>query len=654
MNCVSLFASADFLVSYVKLPCTTELLVVGYAYDEDEVLSVSRATLVDLSRRSDISYVIELLLGKIEDLSRPFASVSQHPSHILQSESYILSLAADCCTAHWSWMSRTGPRPGGALGPALVNRALDVFIRLLEPIPNDYILPARTLLNDGIDIPRSDQKSVQLGALASVEADCLLNFETRIKVLVEFISASSWPFVFEYFRNTIQSMRSPESHGKAQDLETSALVTLRLASSFWVDSAKLGSVIQEICSSYLHFGKSCQCTIAVVLPLMVVRWIDRYPDEFTRLHSHHKRLDGGADTLFDMTQTGIDNSRRRALLYPMQMTLLLLLPDVFEVASNLREAKSNNLIKKVSFLDNIRKALRNGNERAAYCLITLLRVARHFEVDSDSALVSYAMDVQDEIRDSVFSLPSDCEPTPTFDQDMTTAAFVSLAYLNPNSGAEGLIQTCTSSLAPDTFKIAVIHACSYICGQSEIGKYSLIHNNLVAFIQSKFEVGCLNKFPWDAVNARTNRGQSKYRIILDAQNKPSDVDELEIIEILQYFEVSPSLLVRDFSSRDPERSFLVPFLFCVLSRSQAIRRPALRVAKKVFAEAPILNQPPDVCELPRNLHQSLQEQRFAIQQCFPDSLQGMLISLVRLPLWQYVFTWSTTWISLQLRNSRSS
>lgn len=459
--------------------------------------------MVDLGRTS-IDAVIESLLGLLEDLARPYATVAAHPSHFLQSEVYILSLCADSCAGNWtSSLSRKqdvddhDSVPEG-LEPRLVSRMFDLFEKLLEPIPDDYILPAEALLGQVLDsnffVPRPESISNQTAEAECLE-DCLVAIDSSVKILVEFITASSWTSAFDYVRNAIYKVRTTsysdggaESQNQSQDSEVSALIALRLLSFFWVDGPKLGQVIQEICSSYLHFRKSCQCTIAAVIPLLVTRWIDRCPDEFVRLHLRHRRLDGGADTLFDMTQTGIDNGRRRAVLYPLQMALLLLLPDVFEVASNLREAKSNNLIKKVSFLDGLRKALRNGNERAAYCLVTLLRAARHFELESDAALVSFAMDVQDEVRDSVFTVSQTSPSSMQFEQDMVTAAFVSLVYLDLDGCVEALTNRCMDPLAPDTLKIAVIQACSYFAREPQPERFTMLHEKALPFIQSEFQV----------------------------------------------------------------------------------------------------------------------------------------------------------------------
>ncbi|PNY29462.1 Pentafunctional AROM polypeptide [Tolypocladium capitatum] len=484
----------------------------GRAFDDDDILQTTRATLVDLSK-SAFGVIFESLLCLLEDLARPYAGVATHPAHVLRSELYIIALLADCCSSNWSSLSlpgnddvdRTGPRVPLPLDDDRVNRLFDALKKLLEPIPEDYVLPAQALLEQiserNICVPRSDNASVSLqkGDGQPAEADCLVEtlgeLDAYIKTVVEYITASSWSSSFTYVRNVVYSIRttsftdaSSELSGSSQAAEKLALVFMRLLSFFWVDGPRLGLIIQEICSSYLHFRKPCQNTVAVVVPLLITRWIDRYPNQFVRLHLFHKRLDGGADTLFDMTQTGTDNGKRKGVMYPLQMTLLLLLPDVFEVASNMREAKSNNLVKKVSFLDGFRKALRNGNERAGHCLVALLRAVRHFDVESDSALVSYAMDVQDEVRDAIFTRSPPVPSAPNFHQDIITGAFVSLAHLNLNGCVDTLIKTCISPSAPGKFKIAVVQACSYFAKQTHSARYKDLLDAAVPFMQSQFEV----------------------------------------------------------------------------------------------------------------------------------------------------------------------
>ncbi len=488
---------------------------------QDEIVIITRATLVKVST-SSIVIVLDALLSLLADLGRPYKTVDAHPAHILLSELYILALAADCCSSHWDAVSATQSPPaldvrlrGARLPPpdpldnALVHRIFDSVKLFLNPIPEGYIVPARTILDDrtmqhisALQAAQADSHSAQVTGRPDEDMDSAGLLDARaaevegdVQTIVEYVTASSWSSAFDYFRNVIYTIRTTVPSQPpavpspaASDDEKGALVILGLMSSFWVDRQKLSQVIQELCSSFLHFRKPFQNTVALVTPLLITRWVDRYPDEFVQLHATHQRADGGPDTLFDMTQTVGDGGKRRGLPYPLQTALLLLLPDVFEVASNLREAKGGSTTKKVAFLDSLRKALRNRNDQAAYCLVSLLRAARHFHAESDSALMSYAMDVQDEVRDAVFRRFSAGSDASFFEQDILTAAFVSLAHLHFDLGADSLAKSCLVPSAPIGFKIAVIQSCSYFARLEEPEKYQPLFTAASAFIQGQLKV----------------------------------------------------------------------------------------------------------------------------------------------------------------------
>ena len=467
--------------------------------------------------------MLDSLLSLLEDLAGPRKAALSHPPHVLLSELYIFELIADCCSSHWQSESdavshddrdpelsaplRARLPVPKALDELLISRIFQVIKLLFEPIPEGHILPPKTILDDSssrrialplpevvVTTPLSSPSDEPLET-SRLLGDRKAAIESQVKTIVEYMSASSWTTVFEYLRNVIYSVRAavpaqatPSPTTADSEEERSALIVLRLVSSFWVDIQKLSLVIQEFCSSFLHFRKSFQNTVAIVTPLLITRWLDRYPGEFVHLHLMHKRRDGGPDTLFDMAQTVVDNGRRRAVLFPLQTTLLFLLPDVFEVASNLREAKSSSMAKKVAFLDGLRKALRNRNDQAAYCLVSLLRAARHFNAESDSALMSYAMDVQDEVRDAVFHRLTPGADEILFEQDVMTAAFVSLAHLNLESCVASLAQTCLAPSAPLSFKISVIQACSHFARLSDADRYQALFTAASAFIQGQLKV----------------------------------------------------------------------------------------------------------------------------------------------------------------------
>ncbi|KAM3065147.1 Ras GTPase activating protein ira2 [Clarireedia jacksonii] len=388
---------------------------------------------------------------------------------------------------------------------------IDAVKLFWNPVPEGYVLPAANILDDvfrggacggpgslssgaeNANEPNGQQSDMDSSGLLQKHSD---STEAYIRRIVEFVSFSNWPRTLEYLRNSLRGLLAshPSTGNQASnsivvDDDRNALITIRLISSFWVDSRKLGIVIQELCGSFLHLRKTFQTTVAVVMPQLITRWLERNPDDFVKLHTMHKRLDGGAETLFDMTNTMIDGGRRKSLLFPFQTSLLFLLPEVFEVASNMRDVKSNSGIsKKVTFLEMLRKTLRNRNEAAVYCLTSILRVARHFPPDSDAAILSYALDVQEEVREAVFRRYTVGAENTTIDSGLMTAAFVSLAHLNFNACVEGLAPFCLAQNTPQEFKLAVIRACTHFAKQSNASDYEQLFAKVSDFIRAFLKV----------------------------------------------------------------------------------------------------------------------------------------------------------------------
>ena len=518
-------------------------------FNRDEIVVLTRATLVGVSA-SCIGIVVETLVQLLEELAKPYKGVHSHPIHVLHSEIYVVELLADCCSTHWASVNTSTLGKGrhhahssdsessgsedslNKIAPSdahygqkrrasrnkllarntapdsltgdLVKRLIDAVKLFSRPVSESYVLPASNILDDAFKgIPGGDRSGLEStdsanGHLNGADVSKLLfdksdAIEAYTRGVLEYISCSNWSQVLEYLKTSLQQAAHQPAGNLAQssivtEEDRSALITLRLISSFWVDSRKLSVVIQELCGSFLHLRKAFQTTVAIVLPLLITRWLERNPGEFIDLHSLHKRLDGGAETLFDMTNTMFDGGRRKALLFPFQTSLLFLLPDVFEVASNMREVKSSSISKKVSFLEMLRKSLRNRNETAIYCLTSVLRAARHFPLDSDAALLSFALDVQEEVREAVFRRYTPGMDTSNIDSALMTAAFVSLAHLNFEACVETLAPLCLAPSAPQDFKIAIISSCSHFARQSNAEEYQPLFAKVAEFVRAQLKV----------------------------------------------------------------------------------------------------------------------------------------------------------------------
>ncbi|QSZ35892.1 hypothetical protein DSL72_007014, partial [Monilinia vaccinii-corymbosi] len=618
----------------------------AYDLNRDEIALLSRATLVSISK-SSIGVIAEALVHLLEDLAKPFKTISAHPLHILHSEFYVLELLAECCTVHWESVNASedardgeevpsqgyrsydsikaeGRRasrnnllardhPPEALDDDLAKRLIDVVKSFSNPIPDGYVLPASSILDDVFGFPPAhgpsglDSLNGTNGQHSGVEAAILLqehseSTEACIRKIVEFVSFSNWPRTLEYLRGSLRGLLAAQtsSGNQAQNgvgVDDEALVTVRLIPSFWVDSRKLGVVIQELCGSFLHLRKAFQTIVAVVVPQLITRWLERNPEEFIELHTMHKRLDGGAETLFDMTNTMIDAGRRKTLLFPFQTSLLFLLPDVFEVASNMREIKSSSISKKVSFLEMLRKTLRNRNEAAIYCLTCVLRVARHFPLDSDSALLSYALDVQEEVREAVFRRYTVGAENTTIDPGLMTAAFVSLAHLNFKTCVESLTPFCLAPNSSPDFKVAVLRACTHFAQQSNASDYRPLFDKISEFIRAYMKV-------WRIHNNRsallirpkgmTLRFRDSYpveHVPSNRQNKFVSSGEL-VYSMLVFLDAYPMAIFvgLDPSSQSSDATFediYAAFLALLTSDEERIRHLASEVGRNSLTQGTI-------------------------------------------------------------------
>ncbi|KAI0973171.1 GTPase [Xylaria arbuscula] len=575
----------------------------------DDIATLTRTSIVKLSPTS-IDSILHALVTLLEDVSRSFKHGTNHPSYILQSEIYIVALAADCCSAHWQALRESSVGDSPDLPPSLLPKPLDdklvkrVFAYLevlVEPIPDGYVIPAKAILEDDfvneILDPRYDEPARSLASSSGSDTardtigsrdsnDETSAIEPHIKVIAKFVSASNWSASFDYVRSAMRNKRAtgPAQSNSAQNLSISEddraiLVTLKFLSYLWVDAQKLGLVLQELSSTFLHLRRMFQNTVALVAPLLIFKWIERYPREFVRLHSQGRKLDGGPDTLADMTHSLGDNGRRRSSLYPFQTTLLMLVPEVFEVASNLRDVKGSNMAKRVAFLEGLRKGLRNKNETAGVCLVILLRAARHFPPDSESAFLSYVMDIQDELRDAVFRRHHPVGDGILFEQDLTTAALISLIDLNLDVYVDSLAHICAQPSAPLSFKVAIMQTCSYFARRPNAQDYRRLYISVAGFIQQMLKA-------MSAVSTDLYLGVRRTR------RKPSTADArtangIVICNILKFLNASPLSL---FESTSPDaknsdsfyEEIYESFVSCLVTANDTVRTLSRPLAQSIL------------------------------------------------------------------------
>jgi hypothetical protein len=94
---------------------------------------------------------------------------------------------------------------------------------------------------------------------------------------------------------------------------------------------------------FSHVKRAVQPALAVAIHSAIWNWIEGYPTDFILLHQKGKRIDSGAETLFDvvhsMATTSEGQSKAKAF-WPTQAALLLVCPETLDKAIH-GEAGSN-------------------------------------------------------------------------------------------------------------------------------------------------------------------------------------------------------------------------------------------------------------------------------------------------------------------------
>lgn len=185
-------------------------------------------------------------------------------------------------------------------------------------------------------------------------------------------------------------------------------VDLRLLEWSNLNRSRLSQVLQEISSTFLHVKRPAQISIAVVLRRAIWIWIDINPSELDVLIESNRKIEGGADVLFDVLHSASDptsssHAKRTRAFYPLMTMLLVICPDMLKRASLVESGGRGlgGLTKKLSFLESLRKGVNSskGFEACTICYVDFLRAAMSISPRlENSGLRSITHDIQSDLR----------------------------------------------------------------------------------------------------------------------------------------------------------------------------------------------------------------------------------------------------------------
>ncbi|KAL3318539.1 hypothetical protein Ciccas_002794 [Cichlidogyrus casuarinus] len=195
---------------------------------------------------------------------------------------------------------------------------------------------------------------------------------------------------------------------------------LKLIQFINLDIKKLSRLITEICNRFPSLKKSTWLHLAVYLERSIWNWLENQPQEFDALQKKpNDQLAECCERLFDLFNgVCIDSVRKKLLIWPLQMMLLVLCPKILEELNNAENGAplSQQQQKKKQFLDDLKKALGSSHghgssgskplltEAALLGAVNLFKAATYINInDRNNILFVLVHSVYSDVQNLLFN-----------------------------------------------------------------------------------------------------------------------------------------------------------------------------------------------------------------------------------------------------------
>ena len=440
-----------------------------------------------ISKRSQSGFDSISILSDATTLTAGNAGASQFDNHPADSETDSTGLGA---LFGDNQSRRTIP---SALDDTQAQRLLDYVIYLISPLPEDFELPSSWLLDGEIRAYPEVTEGTAKVSLDKKGKSLLDDLGRSSSLIIGYLSATNWSIVFNCFQSKLRQLRAVVTapvngtnvQSPEEDENRETLSAMQIMVYLHLDGQQLSLVLQELSGCFLNLRKDAQSVIAILLPGTISRWMKSSPSEFLSLHSTTNKSIQGADVLFDMANSITDDrARRKGVVWPMQMALVFLVPEAFWVAANMRDAKSGQVAKKAAFLESLRNSLASprNHHAALFCLVWLCQAATRYSFESESALYSYAVDLQTDVRRSVLQFTDMGSADHMPDRDMLVASIVALSQLDPDPICEAAPRMLNVN-SPIALRIGLVGACSILAVQKDSNRFESLFELLAPFLR---------------------------------------------------------------------------------------------------------------------------------------------------------------------------
>ncbi|KAL3856417.1 hypothetical protein ACJMK2_011181 [Sinanodonta woodiana] len=266
--------------------------------------------------------------------------------------------------------------------------------------------------------------------------------------------------------------------------DQSDLSDLELIQHINVDVSRLTKLLSEVNSKFrLLKSKQVISALAHNLEKAIWNWMDNYPEEFTDLQKRpNEELQDCSDKLFEQFFAFMESSKKKAIVWPLQMMLLVLCPKILEEINNADTGApcSPQHLKKKHFIDEVKKTIsshhsysKNMAEGAAVTCVRLCKASTYISInDRLNVLFTLVQCVINDLKGLLFNPPPNSK---TFsrgsniisgDLDLYIDCFVSIFRITPHNN--DVLKVCLNPHSPPIYHLVLVNALHRIITQPRL------------------------------------------------------------------------------------------------------------------------------------------------------------------------------------------
>ena len=410
-----------------------------FGEEDGGVQKETKEALIDLSSHK-FDIVTKHLLNTLRDYVGVFEACvveEQQNAQLVQIEK-ILSLMLSCFNSQWNCIKKKYRD----LEVENLDREAQMDVKrkeeslspppLEEKIAYDYVSLSTKLLFH--ILPQKEQEPAK---------SCIKTISSVLFV----ISSSNFEAIFS---NTLCFF------GDLND-ELSMQLSFLTLESLSLNSARLAEVMRRLAKFAGAIKKDAlRVGFARSLRHAIWSWIDHYPIEFVSFCKEGARHQGEPEGLFDTIDSWGSSPVKKAPFWPIQMDLLILMPDIFmQAAMALSEKKKckKNVLK---FLEHLEKGIESTKvaDAVAICFVDICKASTFIPKESQSGVRHIIPRFEHELQERLFN-PQKSEER-LLNREVVVDCLLSFFRLSHRKVTKSLFADCLKPEFPPFFRLVLV------------------------------------------------------------------------------------------------------------------------------------------------------------------------------------------------------